>query len=88
MLHSSGSDGDIKWFQYRPEFFGQVQRIEWDHDTDFAVLPADTAGWLLQRGYARPMTDEEIEQYTSPPEAVEPQAEAAKTPRPKKGDVA
>jgi len=85
MLVSSGSNDDIKWFQYRAEFFGQVQRIEWDHDTDFAALPDDTAGWLLHRGYARLATDEEIDKHTSPPETVEipPETPAVK---PKKGD--
>ena len=38
MLHSSGSNDDINWFQYRADFFGQVQRIEWDADTMFAAL--------------------------------------------------
>ena len=86
MLVSSGHNDDINWFQYRAEFFGQVQRIEWDKDTMFAALPNDTAGWLLNRNYARLMTDEEIEQYTSPPPAAaEPPAEV-KPPRPKKGD--
>jgi hypothetical protein len=85
MLVSSGSNDDINWFQYRAEFFGQVQRVEWDAGTMFAALPNDTAGWLLNRGYARLATDEEVEQHTSPPVEAEPQAEK---PRPKKGEAA
>jgi len=88
MLHSSGSNDDINWFVYRPSFFGEVVRLEWDAGTMFAALPSDTAGWLIQNGHARLMTDEEVERYTSPPEAVEPPVEAAKKPRPSKGDQA
>jgi len=83
MLISSGSNDDIQWFQYRADFFGQVQRIEWDQGTMFAALPYDTAEWLIRNGYARPMTEEEVEQYTSPPAAAEPPA-VVKPPRPNK----
>ena len=89
MLHSSGSNDDIQWFKYMPNFFGQAVQVEWDADTMFAALPNETADWLIRNGHARLMTDEEVEQYTSPPrEAAETPAETAKTSRPKKGDQA
>ena len=88
MLHSSGHNDDIHWFQYMPSFFGQMVRIEWDADTMFAALPNETADWLIRNGHARPMTDTEMEKYTSPPAAADPPAETPKTSRPKKGDQA
>jgi hypothetical protein len=63
----SGSSEDTQWFDYRPGFFTPVIRVEWDKGTMMAALPSDVAGYLLDKGYARPMTDVEIEQYTSPP---------------------
>lgn len=80
MLLSSGNNGDTQWFDYRPSFFGPVVRVEWDADTKFAELPEQTAGWLIHNGYARVMTDEEVEEYTSP---SEPPVEASS--RPNKG---
>jgi len=82
MLHSSGSNDDIKWFEYMPTFFGQSVRVEWDADTMFAALPHETAEWLIRNGYARPMSEAEMEEYTSPPPPVESPVEK---PRPKKG---
>ena len=86
MLHSSGSNDDIQWFKYMPSFFGQAVQVEWDAGTKFAALPNETADWLIRNGHARLMTEAEVEEYTSPPAAVEPPAEAAKKPRPSKGD--
>jgi hypothetical protein len=62
----SGTGVDSKWFDYRPSFFSDPVRIEWPMDTMFAALPADVAGYLLFHGYARPMTDAEVEAYTAP----------------------
>ena len=78
MQIASGKGVDSQWFDYRPSFFSDPVRIEWDKDTMFAALPADTAGYLLSRGYARPMTESEVEAYTAP--APEP----VPAPKPKK----
>ena len=71
MQIASGAGADSQWFDYRPSYFSDPVRVEWDKGTMFAALPADTAGYLLSRGYARPMTDAEVEAYTAPaPEPV------------------
>lgn len=63
MLFASGNNGDTQWFDYRPGFQSPVLRVEWDHDTMSAVLPADTAELLINRGYARLMTSAEAHDY-------------------------
>jgi len=68
----SGQGTDSQWFEYRPSYFSAPVRVEWDKDTMFAALPADTAGFLLTRGYARPMTEAEVEAYTAPAKTPEP----------------
>jgi hypothetical protein len=66
LVEPTGKNDDIQWFTYLPGFFNDPIRIEWDSDTKFAALPADAAGYLLSHGYARPMTDAEVEAYTAP----------------------
>jgi hypothetical protein len=83
MLVTSGRNNDTQWFDYMPGFFSQVTRVEWDADTMFAALPDDTATFLLSRGYARAMTEAEIEAYTAPAPVKE---DPPPKPRPKKGD--
>lgn len=90
MLVVSGSGPDTQWFDYRPGFFYPVIRVEWEKDTMFAALPDDVAGYLLSHGYARAMTETEIEEYTAPPpptveSATEPATEPV-TRKSKKGD--
>ena len=71
MQVASGAGPDSQWFDYRASFFGDPIRVEWDKDTMFAALPSDTANYLLKQGYARPMTESEVEAYTAPaPEPV------------------
>ena len=79
MLLASGESGDIKWFSYRPTYFGDIIRIEWDKDTMIVDIPSDYAGYLVSHGYARKLTDEEIEAYTAPAEKVE-EPETVKEP--------
>lgn len=89
MLAVTAKGADSQWFDYKPTYFGEVTRVEWDADTMFAALPAETAGYLLSHGYARRMTEAEIEAYTAPP-APEPVVEPAGTPAAKskkKGDT-
>ena len=80
MLVASGKTVDSQWFDYRPDYFMPIVRVEWDADTMFAALPSETAGYLLSNGYARPMTDAEVEEYTKP--AAAPPPPVAK-PKPK-----
>lgn len=68
MRAASGQGEDTQWFDYRASYFGAVIRIEWDKGTMYAALPADHAGYLIKNGYARPMTEAEIEAYTAPAE--------------------
>jgi len=70
---------DSQWFEYRPTFFSDPIRVEWPDDTMFAALPTDTAGYLLNHGYARPMTEAEVEAYTAP--AKQPDPPPAPKPR-------
>jgi hypothetical protein len=82
MLVVSGHNGDVQWFDYRPSFFGQIIRVEWDRSTKYALLPNDVVGFLLARKYARVMSPEEIAAYTAqaPVPAPEPLPEAASAP--------
>ena len=44
-----------------------VERIEWEVGTKYAALPTNFADLLVRNGYARVMTEAEIEAYTEPP---------------------
>lgn len=75
----SGHGADTQWFDYSPGYFMDPIRIEWDLGTMFAALPPGAAGYLLKNGYARAMTEAEIEEYTGaakklpePPPVVTP----------------
>ena len=81
MQVASGTGPDSQWFDYRTTFFGDTMRVEWDKGTMFAALPSDTASYLLKQGYARPMTESEVEAYTAPAEPVPPPP-----PKPRKRD--
>jgi hypothetical protein len=72
MQIASGVGTDSQWFDYRPTFFSDPVRVEWDKGTMFAALPPDTAGYLLNHGYARPMTEAEVEAYTAPAQEPDP----------------
>lgn len=88
MLVTTGETDDSQYFEYRPAFFGPVVRVEWDKDTMFAALAADTADNLVFNGYARPVSDPEVEAYTEPaPAELPPPPPAPEAPvRTKKGD--
>jgi hypothetical protein len=84
MLHVSGTDGDVQWFDYRPGFFSDIIRVEWDKDTMAAVIPADVADLLVRQGYARIMTEVEAENYNSSLAAPEPEPEPKSKRKPRK----
>jgi hypothetical protein len=80
MLAKTGTSDDYQWFSYRPSYFAPVTRVEWDTGTMFAALPVDTADYLVSRGFARLMTDEEIEAYTAPAVTTKPKKEKKDDP--------
>ena len=63
MLVTSGHNDEIKWFEYRPGFFSESFKIEWEKETMQAVLQADVANYLINKGYARPMKASEVTAY-------------------------
>jgi hypothetical protein len=70
MLVSSGENDSSQWFEYRPSYFGEIIRVEWDKNAmGAAALPEDVANYLLGNGYARAMTDTEAKAYDGSVEA-------------------
>jgi hypothetical protein len=67
MLVRTGVGPETQWFMYKPGYFSEPTRVEWDKDTMSVSLPGDIADYLVRNGYARPMTEAEIEEYTAPP---------------------
>src|SRR4029079_15276891 len=59
MKFASGQGSDSQWFDWKPGFYQETIRVEWEKDTMEAVIPADLARALIRKGYARPMTDDE-----------------------------
>lgn len=84
----SGKSKDTQWFDYRPGFFSEIVRVEWDIDTMNVVLPLDVSEYLLRNNYARVMTNEEAREFNR---MVEEGVivEAAETPprRSRKGEA-
>ncbi len=68
MLVSSGQGSDSQWFDYRPSFFTDIVRVEWDLDTMDVELPAHAADYLVRNGYAKPRVVEQ----EAPPTVVDP----------------
>jgi hypothetical protein len=85
MLVVTGEDerSNIKWFAYRPRFFSDIIRIEWERDTMSVVLPVDVANQLIDRGYALPMMEREVRDYNRSLE--KPEEAAAPSQKQKKG---
>jgi len=63
MRFASGGDDEIQWFEFVPSYFAAVIRIEWELDTMSVVLPAEMAGTLIKKGYARWMKTSEAKAY-------------------------
>jgi hypothetical protein len=89
MLLANGESGDIRWFEYRPSYFGDIVRIEWGNDTMVVDVPFDYAHYLTTNGYARAMTEKEIEAYTAPVEtkSTKPKKETTHDRSSLSGDV-
>lgn len=63
MRHVSGHDENSQWFDFRPGFYTDITRVQWDNGTMGALLPADTAEILVRNGYARYMTAAEADAH-------------------------
>lgn len=83
MLFASGENDEIKWFEYRPVFFGATIKVEWEKETMNVVLQADVANYLIGKGYARLMKASEVAAYNKQFESEE---EPKEEPRRSKGD--
>jgi hypothetical protein len=79
MLLKSGEGDDSQWFDFHMVGHGEPPlRIEWRKETMNAVIPENIAKFLVDRKYARAMTDEEVR-------AIEPEKkEEEPPPKPKK----
>jgi hypothetical protein len=63
MLHVSGTNEDMNWFQFATDYKGNSVRVDWSVDNGmFVVTEADVVKTLLAKGWARPMTAAEIEE--------------------------
>jgi hypothetical protein len=63
MLHSSGRNQEIQWFDYRPSLYEATVRAEWPLGTMMATVPPRIAEVLVDHGYARVMTLDEAKSY-------------------------
>ncbi|WP_157787934.1 hypothetical protein [Bradyrhizobium elkanii] len=81
MLVATGKGADTQWFDYRPAFFAEIVRVEWDSDTMSVVLPVDVSEYLLRNHYAREMTNEEAGVYNRLLEEAETEVEEVPPPR-------
>ena len=70
MAVASGAGQETQWFDYRPAFFSEIVRVEWDKDTMNVVLPVEVSDYLLRHRYARVMTDKEAQAYNGVLEAI------------------
>jgi len=57
MLRVTGKDKDTQWFEYRPNFMGEVVRLSWELDTMDVELDTPVADYLLRAGYAAPIPE-------------------------------
>lgn len=61
----SGDDGKTAHFDYRTSAFGDVVRIEWSSASDVALVPVDVAAFLLARGWALDLTEDQATEYNA-----------------------
>lgn len=72
MLVSTGRTEDSQFFDYRPSYFGDIIRIEWELDTMDALISAEHAEFLIRRGYAKRIHDEAPKEKALVVEVIEP----------------
>jgi hypothetical protein len=54
---------ESNWFRYKPGFFAKEVEIEWPRDMMEVVIENDVARYLLDNGYARAMTEAEMNKW-------------------------
>jgi hypothetical protein len=91
--HPPDAPCDTRFFDFKPSFFGQTMRVEWELDATYIVIPAAIAGALIKNGWARLMTSGEVDGHnsklgsTAPPKEEDPPSAARTRPRKaKEGD--
>lgn len=69
MLRSSGQSGGFKYFSFVPAIMADPIRIEWadtvEGARDLALLPANIASAVKALGFARDVTDAEVEAWNA-----------------------
>jgi hypothetical protein len=78
MLRTSGKGEDSQWFDYRPNYFLDVVRVEWELDTMNVEIDRVAADFLVRHGYAKIRSQEEEDPPAQPspePPVEAPQAE-------------
>ena len=67
MLVSSDHNEEVQWFEFKTNYLppAPIYRVEWEIETMFVVIPAETASWLIKNIYARPMTTTEARAYNN-----------------------
>lgn len=87
MLVRTAVGHDTQWFEFKASYFAQPTRVEWDKNTMSVALPEDVSAYLLRNGYARRMTEAEMEAYTAPPSPPQTTDEVKKSTK-RRGDRA
>lgn len=88
MLRASGWHGDYRYFSFVSEVTADPITIEWP-DKGLALLPASIARMLLDRQYARTVTESEADAWNAAlpvepaaDESVEPAGTGSPSPQP------
>lgn len=61
---SAVADG-INIFEFKPSFTGERIRVEWPIENPIAIFPGDVSMTMVRLGYARNLSDDEVEQYNA-----------------------
>lgn len=63
MLRRSGVTKGGAYLSYKPSFDSATKTVMWPEDNEFALFPSAVAKGLMDRGYAKPITKEEVDAY-------------------------
>ena len=55
-------EGGFRWFRYKPSYTAPSVEIRWGLGVDIAMLEENVVKALTSKGYARNLTDQEVEQ--------------------------
>jgi hypothetical protein len=78
-LRSSGKDNHFKWFDFRKTAVSDVIRVRWPIDEEIAVIEAGIANFMLNKKYARQVSDRQINEWN---EAIDQLELDAPNPQP------